>query len=606
MKIEAGLVLADRYRLLSRIAIGGMGEVWRARDTHLNIIVAVKILRDELVGQEQFLNRLRVEAENAKKVMHPNLARVLDHDETNGRGWIAMEFVQGQPLSKRLVSGSTIRVRELLPILIQISNALFALHSVGVVHRDVKPANILVTDEGVVKLTDFGISKSDSQPNMTAVGMVMGTAQYLAPEQVLGEAASPRGDIYALGIIAYEAVVGNRPYTGKTQVDIAFAHVNETLPPLPAFIPPALSTVIEKMLAKSPEDRFENADVLAKQLHKVMLQICPDVVVPNAEITTFERPLTRRETLKVPKISADPDIALQQTSESSSFAEHESPAENVSQLSDMYQNITNTSSSSELGHQPNDSENIDVSSSNPVEIDEQPTQNDERISEKVVKKTKKMKVYRRGGLNHNLKTIQKQSGKDSSDKSEINLSPKLNQKSSSLSNMYPNLNTTSIKKIKNVKKYFSRDKFLGKTFDEIIRGDSDEDSKQKISNTTLLTLCIGILLFFALFFYFVFTGFSSLLNAHSHDFMNKDLYVEHFGNIFSSNYLKDFEMLFVLTVVPSQGTMYKDKISLSNRMNFVSTISCRSVYSRKNLFMGIMEKLFCFFKQKVSHGLRRK
>ncbi len=116
MKIEAGLVLGQRYRLLSRIAVGGMGEVWRARDTELNIIVAVKILRDELVGQEQFLARLRVEAENAKKVSHPNLASVLDHSETDGRGWIVMEYVQGEPMSDRLKSGSTIRIRDLLPI----------------------------------------------------------------------------------------------------------------------------------------------------------------------------------------------------------------------------------------------------------------------------------------------------------------------------------------------------------------------------------------------------------------------------------------------------------------------------------------------------------
>lgn len=330
MKIEAGLVLDDRYRLLSRIAVGGMGEVWRARDFKLNIIVAVKILRDELVGQEQFLKRLRVEANNAKKVVHPNLARVLDHNETNGRGWIVMEYVDGQPLSAMLKKSGTIPLRKLLPILIQISDALDALHTVGVIHRDIKPANVLITRNGVVKLTDFGISKSISQDNITAIGMVMGTAQYLAPEQVLGENASFCGDIYALGIIAYEAVVGKRPYTGKTQVDIAFAHVNEPLPALPVFVPPVFAGVIECMLAKSPEDRYKSAKVLSAQLRRVLLQVCPDAVVPKGEVTVFERPLTRRQTQQVPRISADKSVAQSQLSQAASSFDSDSENKNSS------------------------------------------------------------------------------------------------------------------------------------------------------------------------------------------------------------------------------------------------------------------------------------
>lgn len=312
MKIQAGLVLSQRYRLLSRIAVGGMGEVWRARDKDSGLLVAIKILRDELAGQKHFLDRIRVEAENTKKIIHPNLAQVLHYGETDGYGWIVMELVEGEPLSKILENGQTISAKRLLPILIQTANALEAVHSAGVIHRDIKPANILITENGVVKITDFGISKSETQPNMTAVGMVMGTAQYLSPEQTLGKPASELSDIYALGIIAFEALVGNRPYTGKTQYDIAFAHVSDPTPELPPYVQPALAQVIQSMIAKEPADRPQTAKQLSQQLYKVMLQVCPDASVPVASFAKLDRPMTRRDTQSVPKISIDKEQAKKQ------------------------------------------------------------------------------------------------------------------------------------------------------------------------------------------------------------------------------------------------------------------------------------------------------
>ena len=232
-----------------------MGEVWRASDLRSGRAVAVKILRPELAGDEIFLSRLRAEATNSRGLRHPNLAVVLDSGEKEGTGWIVMELVQGRALSDIIAEKGTLAPAEILPILAQVARALQVVHDSGVVHRDVKPSNILINREGLAKLTDFGISTGLNQRPLTASGMVMGTAQYLAPEQAMGNMATPAGDLYGLGIIAYEAMVGSRPFTGATQVDIAFAHVNDEIPPLPESIPPSVRNLVLQLLAKKPADR---------------------------------------------------------------------------------------------------------------------------------------------------------------------------------------------------------------------------------------------------------------------------------------------------------------------------------------------------------------
>ncbi|WP_240038188.1 serine/threonine-protein kinase [Actinomyces procaprae] len=193
MKPEAGLELQGRYQLVERIALGGMGEVWRATDLRSGRAVAAKILRPELAGDEIFLSRLRAEAANSRGLRHPNLAVVLDSGERRGSGWIIMELVQGRALSDILAERGTMEPDEILPILAQVARALQVVHDSGVVHRDVKPSNILINREGLAKLTDFGISMGVNQRPMTATGMVMGTAQYLAPEQAMGNMATPSG-----------------------------------------------------------------------------------------------------------------------------------------------------------------------------------------------------------------------------------------------------------------------------------------------------------------------------------------------------------------------------------------------------------------------------
>lgn len=266
MTSGAGRVLGGRYTLLTPIAQGGMGEVWKARDRVSGHIVAAKVLRPELTGEELSLSRLRLEARNSMSISHPNIANTQDSGEEDGIGWIIMELVDGYPLTDYLRGGSRISPEYLMPILVQVAMALGAAARAGVVHRDIKPANIIVRPDGMVKLTDFGISRATGQVNLTAAGMVMGTAQYLPPEQAMGEVATPIGDLYALGVIAYEAAAGRRPFTGETQVDIAFSHVNDPVPPLPDFVPEPLADVILHLLEKDPAKRPESGSAAVREI----------------------------------------------------------------------------------------------------------------------------------------------------------------------------------------------------------------------------------------------------------------------------------------------------------------------------------------------------
>ena len=276
-----------------RFRSGGICDVWTARDLRSGRMVAAKILRPELTGDEIFLSRLRAEAANSRGLRHPNLAVVLDAGERDGSGWLIMELVQGRPLSDVLAEKGTMAPSEILPILAQVARALQVVHDANVVHRDVKPSNILINQEGLAKLTDFGISTGRNQRPMTATGMVMGTAQYLAPEQAMGNMATPAGDIYALGIIAYEALMGQRPFTGSTQVDIAFAHVNEPVPELPESVPAEVRQIIMELLAKRPGDRPATARELARRLDRIVVNLPPDSWDPRRNVTwhTTGRPV---------------------------------------------------------------------------------------------------------------------------------------------------------------------------------------------------------------------------------------------------------------------------------------------------------------------------
>jgi serine/threonine-protein kinase len=251
-----------------------MGEVWITRDLSLERSVATKVLRPELAGDDRFLAYLRTEARTSAPLAHPNIAALYDYGEDDdGAGYLVMELVAGEPLSDILAREQVLPPEELLPILAQAARALHAAHVGGVIHRDIKPSNILITPDGRVKITDFGISVGTGQRATTPRGTVLGTVHYISPEQALGRDASPSSDLYSLGVVAYEAAVGRRPFTGPSVVDVAHAHVNEPVPPLPEHLPPQLRDVIQRMLAKHPERRPRSAASLARALERIAKEL---------------------------------------------------------------------------------------------------------------------------------------------------------------------------------------------------------------------------------------------------------------------------------------------------------------------------------------------
>ncbi|MGH1550061.1 serine/threonine protein kinase [Leifsonia poae] len=264
MRPTAGLTFGGRYELQSRIAIGGMGEVWQATDLVIGRTVAIKILKDEYLGDPGFLERFRAEARHAALVNHEGIANVYDYGEEEGSAYLVMELVPGEALSSILEREHVLSTDRTLDIVAQTAAALHAAHAAGLVHRDIKPGNLLITPDGRVKITDFGIARIADQVPLTATGQVMGTVQYLSPEQASGHPASPTTDIYSLGIVAYECLAGRRPFTGESQVAIAMAQINEAPPELPATVAEPVRNLVFACIAKNPADRPASAAHLAR------------------------------------------------------------------------------------------------------------------------------------------------------------------------------------------------------------------------------------------------------------------------------------------------------------------------------------------------------
>ncbi|WP_341936126.1 protein kinase [Microbacterium sp. LWO14-1.2] len=264
MRPTQGVSFGGRYELQSRIAIGGMGEVWEATDHVIGRTVAIKILKDEYMGDPGFLERFRAEARHAALVNHEGIASVFDYGEENGSAYLVMELVPGEALSTILERDGSLSADKTLDIVAQTASALQAAHAAGLVHRDIKPGNLLITPDGRVKITDFGIARIADQVPLTATGQVMGTVQYLSPEQASGHPASPATDIYSLGIVAYESLAGKRPFTGESQVAIAMAQINEQPPPLPPTVPIPVQNLVMAMIAKKPADRPSSAATVAR------------------------------------------------------------------------------------------------------------------------------------------------------------------------------------------------------------------------------------------------------------------------------------------------------------------------------------------------------
>lgn len=258
-----GAQLGGRYRLDERIGGGGMGEVWRGTDEVLGRTVAVKIMLPALLDDPGFGERFRAEARTMARLKHPGVVNVYDFSSDSQTAFLVMEYIEGEPLSRTLARVGRLTAARTMALIAQAADALHAAHSDGIVHRDVKPGNLMVRPNGTLVLTDFGIARSEAASQLTGTGTVLGTASYLSPEQAAGQVATSASDVYALGVVAYQCLAGRRPFEGDNPLEIAMKHVREAPPPLPADIPPAVREIVMRTLAKDPANRWPSSAALA-------------------------------------------------------------------------------------------------------------------------------------------------------------------------------------------------------------------------------------------------------------------------------------------------------------------------------------------------------
>src|SRR3954451_18658136 len=281
-----GKVLSGRYRLEAKLGSGGMSTVYLARDSTLDRAVAVKVMHREMSEQADQLQRFRQEARAVAKLSHPNVVAVIDAGEDGGHPYIVFEYVEGETLKQRINRIGALDAQEALAYAIEIARGLSVAHSRKMVHRDIKPQNVLIDSEGRAKLTDFGISRQLEQDGMTATGRVLGTTDYVAPEQAMGHPVDQRSDVYSLGVVLYEMLVGQVPFSADSQVGVAMKHVNEDLPDVQQRRPElsaAAAMTVERATAKDPADRYQSVGELIDDLSTAL-----EVEAARAGSTTGE------------------------------------------------------------------------------------------------------------------------------------------------------------------------------------------------------------------------------------------------------------------------------------------------------------------------------
>lgn len=288
--IKIGMMIGDRYEILEKIGTGGMSDVYKAKCHKLNRFVAVKVLKQEFSENENFVSKFRVEAQAAAGLMHPNIVNVYDVGEENGIYYIVMELVEGITLKKYIEKKARLSYKEAVSIAIQVSMGIEAAHNNHIIHRDIKPQNIIISKEGKVKVTDFGIAKAATSNTITS--NVMGSVHYTSPEQARGGYSDEKSDIYSLGITMFEMLTGRVPFNGETTVAIAIKHIQEELPSPKEFvpeIPTSVEQIVLKCCQKSPDRRYQSMGELIEDLKQSLLYPDDDFVVrndPDEEATT--------------------------------------------------------------------------------------------------------------------------------------------------------------------------------------------------------------------------------------------------------------------------------------------------------------------------------
>ena len=288
--IAKGQLINDRYEILKLIGEGGMANVYLARDTILDRRVAVKVLRGDLAGDEKFVRRFQREALSASSLSHPNIVEIYDVGEDEGNFYIVMEYIEGKTLKQLIKKRGVLSLSETMDIMLQLLDALASAHDSYIIHRDIKPQNIMIKDSGLVKITDFGIAVALNSTELTQTNSVMGSVHYLPPEQASGKGSTIRSDIYSLGILMFEMLTGKVPFNGDSAVEIALKHMKDPLPSVREInpvVPQSVENIILKAAAKNPKNRYHDVRQMAEDI-----KTCLDEERQNEEKITFKYPET--------------------------------------------------------------------------------------------------------------------------------------------------------------------------------------------------------------------------------------------------------------------------------------------------------------------------
>jgi eukaryotic-like serine/threonine-protein kinase len=285
-----GEKIAERYEVEELVGHGGMSSVYKAQDTLLERHVALKILHEQYSADDDFVERFKREARSVAQLQHPNIVTVIDRGEEDGCQYIVFEYIDGENLKERVVREGRLDVREALEIAVEVAHGLAFAHEQGLIHRDVKPQNILLNGDGRAKVTDFGIARSLDVDGMTQTGTVLGTSNYIAPEQASGQRVDAHSDVYALGAVLYELLAGEVPFAGESFVAVAMKHMHEPAPNLldvRGDVPLRVAAAVDRALEKDPEQRFPTMDAFAAELEACLAELDePDddatIVIPSA------------------------------------------------------------------------------------------------------------------------------------------------------------------------------------------------------------------------------------------------------------------------------------------------------------------------------------